>query len=313
MKLTQFLNAKGFSLTEVMVGGGILAGVALAGAQMFNDQKVAQKKITDEQKLTSFHQGLQKQLGIAANCNATFKGLNMATTASVANNQAFPTLYGCGGHCDDNNLANDNTTKKLDRKATDVDVGNVILNTTSIDPNAYINDERVWQAESIVYRSKTGAAKNSSGPMALRVTYKKDPRLTKGKDVKVSKDLIINARFRTDGSGFAECLNANESSINNVQKDMCNAMSGGFTTVGAVAAPKFARWDDASQTCIINNNDCSTQGLVLDGIDSLGNAKCKNIVSPIDSNLMEQSGNTTCTTGTPTLQFENGKFKVICN
>lgn len=29
----------GFSITEIMVGGGILAGVALATAQMFKDQK----------------------------------------------------------------------------------------------------------------------------------------------------------------------------------------------------------------------------------------------------------------------------------
>lgn len=308
MKLTQILNAKGFSLTEVMVGGGILAGVALAGAQMFNEQKTAQKKITDEQKLTTFHQGLQKQMGLSSNCNATFKAANLANGTAIANDLALPALYACGSECDDTNRTNGGGANKLDRKAIDVNVGNVILNT---DPSTYIDAERVWQAESIIHKNKSGAAKTTTGPMVLRVTYKKDPRLTKGRDVKVIKDLNINTRF--SGGQFQECLNANESSINNLQKDMCNALSGGFTTTGSAPATAYARWDDASQTCIVNNKDCSAQGLVLDGVDSLGNAKCKSVVSPYDSNIMQQNDLTTCPSGTPNLKFENGKFKVVCS
>ena len=294
-----------------MVGGGILAGVALAGAQMFNDQKVAQKKITDEQKLTTFHQGLQKQLGLASNCNATFKANSLAGGTAIPDSQSFNGLYGCGSECDDTNKAADGTTKKLDRKAIDVGVGSALLTTTALDPASYINEERVWQAESIIHKTKTGAARTTTGPMVLKVTYKKDPRLTQGRDVRVSKDIIINTRFYNNK--FQECLNANESSINNVQKDMCNALSGSFTTTGAAPTSAFAHWDDDTQTCMINNKDCQAQGLVLDGVDSLGNAKCKSMVSPIDSAIMEQSGDTSCATGTPTMRFDNGKFKVICN
>lgn len=308
MKLTQILNAKGFSLTEVMVGGGILAGVALAGAQMFNAQKMGQKKITDEQKLATFHQGLQKQMGLSSNCNATFKAANLAYGVAIPNNQTFNALYGCGGDCEDTNRVNGGGTTKLDRKASDVTVGPILLNTA---PGSYIDAERVWQAESIVHRSKTGTSRTTTGPMVLRVTYRKDSRLTKGQEVKVIKDININTRF--SGGQFQECLNANESSINNLQKDMCNALSGGFTTTGAAPTSAYARWDDATQTCIVNNKDCSTQGLVLDGVDSLGNAKCKSVVTPHDSNIMQQSDVTECPSGTPTLRFENGKFKIVCS
>lgn len=308
MKLSKLLDAKGFSLTEVMVGGGILAGVALAGAQMFNSQKVAQKKITDEQKLTTFHQGIQKQIGMAANCNATFKGANMAGGMAIANNASFPALYGCGSQCVDTNTDAGGVTKKLDRKAIDVGVGNAILDTN---PNAYIDRDRVWQAESIVFRSKDGNPKTTTGPMTLRVTYKKDPRITKGAVVQVIKDLNINARFHN--GQFQECLNANEANINNTQKDMCNALSGGFKTDGS-AITAFARWDEATQTCIINNKDCSSQGLVLDGVDSTGNVKCKPMGSSYDANSMEQTGApTSCPSGQkPKLNFNAGKFTVVC-
>lgn len=311
MKLTNFLNSKGFSLTEVLVGGSILAGVALAGAKMFNDQKGGQKKIQDDQKLVTFHQGLQKQLGMSANCNATFKAANLAGGVALNDSQAFPALYGCGSECDDTNKTAGGT-KKLDRKAIDVNVGAVLLNTAA---GSFINEERVWSAESIVHKNKVqGAPKTTTGPTTLRVTYVKDPRLTNGRSVKVIKDLTINARFY-DGK-FQECLNANESSINNTQKDMCNALSGGFNTAGSPIAKPFATWDDLTQTCKINNNDCSTQGLAVDGIDSLGNAKCKPVVSPIDSNVMQQNGgSTSCAVGqTPTMKFDSasGKFKVIC-
>ena len=308
MKLTNLLNSKGFSLTEVLVGGGILAGVALAGAQMFNDQKGAQKKIQDDQKLTTFHQGLQKQIGMSANCNATFKAANLASGTALNDNQTFPALYGCGSECSDTNKTAGGGATKLDRKAIDVGVGAVLLNTAA---GTYINEERVWSAESIVHRNKVaGAAKTTTGPTTLRVTYVKDPRLTNGRSVKVVKDLTINARF--SGGQFQECLNANESSINNVQKDMCNALSGGFNTSGAAITKPFATWDDLTQTCKINNNDCSAQGLAVDGVDSLGNAKCKPVISPHDANIMQQGGDVTCSAGTPTMKFENGKFKVIC-
>lgn len=59
-------------MTEIMVGGAILAGVALSGARLFKDQRQSQGRLDSEQVLQDFHRNFTKFIQDEKNCNATF-------------------------------------------------------------------------------------------------------------------------------------------------------------------------------------------------------------------------------------------------
>ena len=45
----------GFSLVELVVGGGILAGIGLLGTQLIKNQKVSQQQIDNDLELELLH------------------------------------------------------------------------------------------------------------------------------------------------------------------------------------------------------------------------------------------------------------------
>lgn len=300
LKISSILKSQaGFSLTEIMVGGGILAGVALAGAQMFKDQNSAQKKVSDEQKLTVFHQGLVKKMGTSGHCNAAFKA-NGLVGSSINAGQSFNRLAQCTGNCVETN-----------ESGTDHRAADVTYNTTSdlAKVGSFVDGDQVWRVDDIRFNSTT--AKTQSGPMILKVTYEMNPKLTNGVSKKVTKDLVVNARF--EGGVFQECLSAQESSINNLQNDFCKTLNyGEFTSAG----DRMAVWNPVTQQCDIGiTKDCRALGLAVDGIDSNGQVKCKKIVTPVVVPELQQNTTSLPCTGTQKAVItvhSSGSLRVVC-
>lgn len=297
-------SERGFSLTEVLVGGGILAGVALAGARMFNDQKMAQKKVADEQKLNLYHQNIVKQMNLASNCNATFKlagRYNQPFTAGFALTNG---LKGCiGATCMDTNKNPDGTINlKQDANTVDVGTTNALL---TIGPGNYVDSSQIWYAESAIVNT----ARTTTGPVAIRVTYRMNPRIgTKS----VVKDVVVNARF--SGGVFKECLSGQESNINNLQNDFCKSLN--FDELASTGANhgKLAVWNEETQTCEIGTQKrCDTPGMVVDGLDSTGTIRCRPIVQSNEAAGLQQTGSgATCSN--PQLIFDGATktLKAVC-
>lgn len=306
LKLMDLLrNSHGFSLTEVMVGGGILAGVALASAQMFKDQNIAQKKLTDEQKLTIFHQGLVKQMGTTSICNATMKAGGLVGQ-SLASGKTLDRVAKCVGSCNE-------TGSDLDHRAGDVQISST-ENIVEVGSDKFVDNSNVWSIESIRY---AGASKTKSGPAIFKVTYLKDSRLTQGAAKKVTKDLVVNLRF--EGDQFQECLSAQEASVNNLQNDFCKTLNyGDINSVGAGTSGQMARWNELTQQCEIwADKDCSNLGLAVEGIDSNGEVNCKSIVTPFSPSLVQQpsSVSTQSCSGTQKAVVQvhaSGELKIVC-
>jgi Tfp pilus assembly protein PilV len=295
-------SQKGFSLTEVMIGGGILAGVALAGAKLFRDQKLAQKKVSDEQRLALYHQNLVKEMSVASNCNATLKpffGSGITALSTVSG------IYKCESGCVDNNLANGSTAKNLNRTAADVTSN---TSTPLAAPNSYIDNTQTWMVEGMTIPQ----ARTSSGPVTIRVAYRMNQRIA-GNRV-INKDIVVNTRFNSSGQ-FQECLNGAESSINNLQNDFCRSLN--FDEIDSTGAGngQLARWNPETQTCEVGvNKDCNTPGMVIDGVDETGTVRCRPIVNSGNvSTTLQQTGQTTCPAGqVPAMSFSGGKIQVIC-
>lgn len=72
MLLSTILSKKGFSLTETLMAGGILAGMALAGSQLFKNQSKGQKQVETSYEIVNVLQGMRQVLSSVNNCSHTF-------------------------------------------------------------------------------------------------------------------------------------------------------------------------------------------------------------------------------------------------
>jgi hypothetical protein len=269
-------------MTEVMVGGAILAGVALAGARMFKDQRKAQSKVDQEQALISFHQRLTKMLQDENTCNATLKGAYNYSPSGVAGFDV-DNIFHCPS-CTD-------TSMDYDALLT-TPVATGLGEGQWTEANSYM-----WKITDISWKS----VPDGTGPAVLKVTYGTNPAWANSRATKVftvSKDINLSLRFKQDASSsnrkFKECVAGKQSSINNLQNDICGSM--GIDSSGSVMA-----WNDETQSCMPEGTftapvkSCPDPNMVIDGIDSTGTVRCKSITSGVNpSDIMQTTG---CTPG----------------
>lgn len=291
----------GFSLTEVMIGGGILAGVGLAGAYVFKEQKLSQKRIDHDQMLTTYHMNLQKQLAIKGNCNATLSGFYGGDI--TANTDLDISI------CDPDDAQYNVCKNDTDG---DVDAG---MKKKLAEADMWIDQAtgstNIWQVERIYV---AGSTLTNSGRVKLRVQYKKNPELPTPKTV--TKEILLNARF--ESGGFVECYDEKESSVNNLQKDLCDDITKSLSNTGTVVA----KWDEKTQTCDTSRNILSDGkllecpgGKIVHGINSDGTVRCRDTNNGFDTDLLEQDLPTnTCAPGEKLsiVYASTGRLRVIC-
>ncbi|GEM_PF-3427059 len=281
------LTNRGFSLTEVMVGGAVLAGVALTASQLFKDQKVAQRSLTDDQKLTVFHGNLATKMMDPTHCNATMKVLFPSSQPITA--KPVTTLYKCTSGCGDQNSTSD---LSYDAYTTNAFGGSAFLSvgqlTTLEGGNVRATDKgAAWKVESMSIVN----GQNKTGPVTLRINYRNIFNNSKS----ISKDITLLTRFYQ--GNFKECLSSKVSSVDNFNNDFCKTFNFSETMVSTEGV--MARWDEATQTCKFDGvKDCSSiPGMQADGIGSDGVVKCKSITSPIDAINLQNTAPTTCAPG----------------
>jgi hypothetical protein len=137
--------------------------------------------------------------------------------------------------------------------------------------------KQIWTLSKIEYRNNTTLT--TTGSLPLRMTYTLNPKLGVRT---ITRDTSVNLRFSS--GKFIECFNDEESTIDNLQNDVCKSFSP-LNSLGVTDG--LVKWDDASQTCILKGatttgaavvKDCSTTpGQIVNGIGSDGKVKCKTI------------------------------------
>ena len=252
----------GFSLLEVMLGGSLLVGVGLAGSQLFKDQTVAHKRINNDQALELFHNNLSKTMSLSENCNTTMNYIlpndksvpkigtinSLGVCVQKATGIPNPPLTRC---------ADDNTEPDLSFDAyTDY--------AWEYKKAYQINDDSkmdAWQIKNMEIRDSL----THSGLVRLRVTYTTNPRVPYKKTV--HKDVMLNLRL--SAGKFSECVDARESSMNNLQYELCKSL-----------AP-LTIWRDEKQICeIINGStNCGSSNQHSAGFGSNGFSICASIPS----------------------------------
>jgi Tfp pilus assembly protein PilV len=299
----QVLTPAGFSLPEIMIGGGILAAVALGSAQLFKEQKKSQKGIEHDQKITMYHQNLAKLMSDVAVCNATMKSV-LPLPAAVNSGLLINTIYSCIGLlCADNNSTTD---KSFDAYTTNaytpgdplIRVGDYVDGRL----NSGANTTMTWR----LTRMEIIDNRTVTGPVRLRFTYLLQAG---GLNKSISKDMFLNFRFF--GGQFRECLSPSESNINNLQNDLCKSLNMDELS----SSGQTATWNEEKQTCeVVATRTCNpNDGYQVDGIGSDGQIRCKKITTTEDAQRLEDNTQEACASGqAPVVVFEGGKFRVKC-
>jgi prepilin-type N-terminal cleavage/methylation domain-containing protein len=287
-----FSGQRGFTLPEIMIGGAIVAGVALAGATLFKNQSKEQARIENDQALTQFHHMLSKILENPGHCNATFKsrwGSDVPATGINA-------VYLCSGNC-----GFDFTANMVTAGSAFATVGNFVDQARS---------RQLWLLGSIV----PAAALSTTGSLLLKVTYRQNPRL--GNRI-ITKDISVNLRF--SNGRFQNCVNNQQSSVNNLQNDLCRSLYS-RSSVGAISTTgQIAYFDDVTQRCVINSaiKDCTANGTMLTGMNSSdGAVHCSGFTNSFNTTnpIFDTTPSSSCGSGSQaSIQFVGGKFKTFCS
>jgi type II secretory pathway pseudopilin PulG len=274
-------TSAGFTLPEVMVGGAIMAGVALAGATLLKNQADSQKRLNADQSLMMFHSTLTKTLENPHHCNATFK---FKYGEAITSELVIPAIELCGANC---NLDADAGT--VTKSATPFfTAGDFIKNTQ--------DNRQYWKLSDI----RTKNALNKTGVARLIFTY--DDVRPPGR--KVYKEALVNLRFSNDGK-LMECFNDQESSVNNLSNDLCKSLGNDLVV-----------WNEETQKCELKDavEDCSEHGKMVVGISSTGEVTCRDVGQGFDPVGSFDDRQATCEAGSnaKTIILPNGKLGVIC-
>jgi prepilin-type N-terminal cleavage/methylation domain-containing protein len=305
-RLRSLVGERGFTIPEVLVGIVIITGVTVAGSRMFKDQKLAQKKVEYDAALTAFHNTVSKHLQNANNCNATLRGYYGLTGAAINASAPPAAIYTCTG-C---------TATDVDYDANAISIPDS-ARTLWLQPGQWIENTngatnqgtRTWRIESWSF-----IVPGTTGKGGFRIMYKLNPDLPYG-GRSVNKLVTLPLRFsRVSPAVFRECMSSNESSVNNLQNDVCNSMTSQFGSTGVIM-----QWNDATQKCERVGassgtpvKDCASTGQIVEGIRSDGSVHCKSIGDGVvpGEDLMLQSP---CPPGgSIKLEIVDGKVVTTC-
>lgn len=299
--LIRLLNASGLSLVEVMIGGSILGGIALAGAQLFRDRFKTEAGLEHERELDKFHANLQKILYDVNHCNATFQPWYNQTSipASIPLND-ISEIYLCQSGCLESNTVNPANPTPVTR-STDPVVAEAITFPNS--PFQWISPKRTWRVRDfgMLRVTRTGRAD-------INVLYELFPNNAKPKIV--MKTLAVNLRFGSSNR-FVSCASEKEANVESLGQAFCETISGGGT---------ITSWNPTTKRCVVTTNpasaNCTAGGNMVKGIRSDGVVTCESITENVDTTQLIDASDANCMGGArrPMPFYDSGtkKIRVIC-
>ncbi len=181
------LRQKGFSLLEVMIAGGLLAGLGLAGAKLMSDQSKQQKGVESKAEINTILQDFRAILAEEHSCKLNFAGQDLDSPSPVTQirQQAFydpasppspippiVTRY----------IANPSTTSSTVYGVAAVRILDMTISTA--------DNSQIGVGMS-TFGPVPGSPGNKSGSVGLEVTYYMSKPRTQGQD-KIKKFVKLN-------------------------------------------------------------------------------------------------------------------------
>lgn len=234
------LGIYGFSLIELMVGGVILAGIGLTGAQLMKGAKVTQSRIDHDLELDLIHSKITSMfMENAKDCDATFRHLyGTGLTTAITQIKTCPiSLAGC-------------TDYHLDASSVPISNPNVPFTTGPTGPE--LSPRSLWYIQSFgvpVPHNNQAAARTNL--MILPVNYAHKTLTNR----RVTKFTTIAMRFNSAGA-FLQCLDGKSQNIQNIAKEVCTFIR--------------RQWNGETNTCVMGGASSCALGTVFRGISATG-------------------------------------------
>ena len=280
----------GVSLPEVMIGGALLAGLGLVGAEMFKQQNNATKYAAVRSELDAFHNNVVKLVSDYRHCNANLFGAFGATTVTSASLPANSLVQCCpsagcavtGTQCTPGFTFGGNTTAILTKNGS-LGPGTLASGFTPTDIQLH---------DSTGALSVTSAGSNIIKKAEIRITYTMKGQLLGPPTI--IKTIPIQLKFTTTGA-FSTCVDAELNTKNTLQQELCKGLDQNLVQYNPIT-------DKCERKITTPTHSCPT-GEVLLGLDSNGNKICRSADATfIQSQAINPADATTCG-GNPNVKF----------
>lgn len=243
------LKQGGFSLVELVVGGGILAGIGLLGTQLIKNQKTSQQQIDHDLELELLHTKISDFFREdAKNCDATFR-YHYNLPGPIP---APPDIRRCIANCTVSTSVSDAQTA----------AGAVVYSVGSS-----LGDRSLWQIQGFgqLFVNQVGASPDRTNIMMLPINYVHRTKLNHTR----TKFVPIAMRFDSSGR-FKQCVDGATTNIQNLERSICSALnSAGGNSRGV--------WNGDTQKCLststIPGGDC-VFGIYVRGIEKANGTRC---------------------------------------
>lgn len=243
------LKQGGFSLVELVVGGGILAGIGLLGTQLIKNQKTSQQQIDNDLELELLHAKISDFFREdAKNCDATFR-YHYNQTGPIP---APPDIRRCTANCNVSTILTD----------AQAATGSVVFSVGSS-----LGDRSLWQIGSFgqLTVNHVGASPDRTNIMLLPVNY---VHRTK---VNLTRTKFVPIAMRFDSAGrFKQCVDASTTNIHNLERAICS-------TLNSAGGNSRGVWNGDTQKCLststIPGGDC-VFGIYVRGIEKSNGTRC---------------------------------------
>lgn len=345
MFIKQFFSQQGFSLVQGMVVAGVVAGSSLVATRLLQDQKLAQRAAETRDQVDQVHKIVYSTLQDKAHCAQTFNGA-AGTTLITGTNPASPVIVNLNGIYTEGSATPiigvfDNTLARTYAN------GHVIV-------TAIRAEYPIYNAGGTVLRPGFGRLRVSYQRLSASGDINKRSHGSGYGAKDITKTVLI--RVQRSGAVFNSCYSvidntngicslgatfvneadcvtaggtwtaaAGETGNIDLIKKFCEELnSQGANLGGGGTTTSMFDWDEATSTCKPRNNVCTGAGQVNMGINSMGQAVCKNLLEVLDlNNVIDNTGAGSCPPGSLnprleifTISTPNGpaeRVRIRCN
>ncbi len=289
----------GMSLVEVMIGGAMLAGVALVGAELFKRQSSATQDVVARAELDAYHNKIVSILSDARNCTATFAGSIGSTSITMVSS----TL----DRCCPNQSTNPNCTLTQNSCAPGAPIlANDIKPFATFVPYARTPPPDTSGGFTLHWRNlvnfdETGPVVAPAGNGVIKVILQIRYRLlrlylTSGSATggEVLRKIPLTLKFSSSG-GFQGCVDGESGSKNTLQQELCRTLG-----------PRLTYYSSGTDECKYLNttptHSCPAitgdPRSILIGLNSNGDPVCRSGIDAFnESDIIDPAAASDCGPG----------------
>lgn len=277
-----------------MIGGALMAGLGLVGAEMFKQQADAVKHTSLRTELDTFHGNLTKVLSDYRNCNANFypdMGSGSLNSSSLPSDGLYQCCPSGAAPC---SLAP--TDCALSTYLFPANTKRILTLNEGINPARKTSGYKPVSMQLFDVAGNIqvdGLGTTVIKKAEIRIRYVNQQPGSGAKEI--VKKIPVNLKFVSGTGGFTTCVDAEVNTKNTLQQELCKGLDANLVQYNKITDLCEPKTTTSTHTC--------TGGQVLIGLDASGNKICRSAAAAFDeSQAIDPTDATNCG-GNPNVKF----------